>query len=349
LPVGKRKLSEGLRYRYRRMINGKWIRSRYVFLTSQEAANAEAEAVQKFLMTGQTPSTSSDSSETETVRKLLTRRLEWLQNHKSEKHFKDCENLFAHVFKFAPEWDTKPVTDVKIQDVENLTEKWAEDLVSRKKSRLTVNKALVALQAAWNSPWGSRRAERTYPYNPFAMIERFSVEKRAKQIPTEAQARKILNKAKGEGRIYLEFLKGTGARPGEARFLQWTDLNISQRPYYADLYTRKKKDGSRTPRRVPIDQDLAMMLRKWRKENSTTVYVFQQYGQEMPHDKHWATDVQKDACESAKVPYFTPHSWRHWHTSRLIKDKVDLAKVQKRLGHENFATTAKYVHELVGA
>jgi integrase len=334
------------------MVKGTWIRSPFVFVTSAEAATAESEAVQKFLMTGQIPSTSLDTSEQppepiETIHDLLTSRVQWLKDHRSGKHAKDNEYLFSQAFKFAPEWEEKPVADLGADEVEKWAEKWAHDLEERGKSRLTVNKALVAIQSAWNCPWGTRRAERKYPYNPFALVERFSIEHRAKILPSDKQVIKVVEKAKGEGRLFLELLKATGARPGEARNLQWTDVNISQKPFSVVLYTRKKKGGSRTPRRIPIEPELTNLLRKWRKKNPKTVYVFQQDYQEAPRDKHWATDVQREACEAAKVPYFNPHSWRHWHASKLLKT-MNLAQIQKRLGHENVSTTDKYIHELVG-
>jgi site-specific recombinase XerD len=43
-----------------------------------------------------------------------------------------------------------------------------------------------------------------------------------------------------------------------------------------------------------------------------------------------------------------PHCWRHWFTSKLVEDNEDLVKIQKKLSHEIIATTAKYLHELVG-
>jgi integrase len=165
---------------------------------------------------------------------------------------------------------------------------------------------------------------------------------------TTFHPRAVLKAAEGEGRAYLELLKGTGARPGEARFLKWEDVNIDQKPYSVTLYTRKKKDGSRTPRRILIDTRLASILRKWRESVSGTAYLFQQDSREAPRDKHWATNVQKKACDAAKIPYFNPHSWRHWFTSKLVEDNEDLVKIQKKLGHETIATTAKYTHELVG-
>jgi integrase len=329
------------------MVKGKWIRSPFIFVTSADAGTAEADAVHRYMMTGRIPSISSGTSG-ETVHQLLTRRLQWLKEHRSPKHAKDNEYLFSQALKYSPEWVNKPALEITIEEVVKCAEKWAADLQCRKKSRVTVNKAMVARQSAWNCPWGSRPAPRKYPFNPFSDVERFSIEKPAKILPADKKAKAVLKAAEGEGRLYLEVLKGTGARPGEARLLKWDDVYIDQKPYSVILYTRKKKDGSRTPRRILIDNRLASILRKWHEWNLEAVYLFQQATREIPRDKHWATNVQKKACEAAGVPYFNPHCWRHWFTSKLVEDNEDLVKIQKKLGHETIATTAKYTHELVG-
>ena len=199
MPVEKKKLSCGIRYRYRKMVKGKWIRSPFIFLTSADAATAEAEAVHRYMMTGKIPSISSGTSG-ETVHQLLTRRLQWLKEHRSQKHARDNEYLFSQIFKYCPDWAHKLALEITLEDAVKLSEKWAADLKARGKSRVTVNKALVALQSAWNCPWDSRRAPREYPFNPFAQVERFSIEKKAKNLPTDKQARAVLQAAEGEGR-----------------------------------------------------------------------------------------------------------------------------------------------------
>jgi len=331
------------------MIHGKWIRSRYVFTTAQDAANAEAEAVQRFLMTGQTPSTSSDTSGTvETIHELLTRRVQWLRDHRSERHARDNQDLFRQVLKYAPEWENLSVRELTAEAVAKWADGWASDLVSRGKSRLSVNKALTNLQAAFNCPWESRRAERLYPYNPFALIERFSVEKKAKRIPTIRQANRVLKAAEaGEKRLFIEVQIETGARPGEARKIRIADVSFN--PPSVVLYTRKKRGGSLTPRRIPISKEFAARLKRWIRKSGNMVYLFQQEGREETRTERWALNLQMKACQGAKVPYFTLHSWRHWHASKLVKDKkMSLAQIKGRLGHESISTTDKYIHELVG-
>lgn len=118
----------------------------------------------------------------------------------SPNHARDNEYLFSQTLKYAPEWGNNPALEITPEDVVKLAEKWAADLHARKKSGLMVNKPLVALQSAWNCPRGSRRAPREYPFNPFSHVERFSIEKPAKLLPTDKQAEAVLKAAEGEGR-----------------------------------------------------------------------------------------------------------------------------------------------------
>lgn len=38
---------------------------------------------------------------------------------------------------------------------------------------------------------------------------------------------------------------------------------------------------------------------------------------------------------------------RHSFTGNIVKKGVDLAKIQRLMGHENFATAAKHIYELM--
>jgi len=341
MSVERRKTGAGVRYRFVKMMKGRKIRSPFIYLDRDRAERAQMEYVDRYFQTGRTPSISSATSET--VFQLMTHRLQWLKDHRSEKHARDNQILFSHALKFSPEWSNLVPEEITPEMVESWAEKWAKDLLSRGRSRLYVNKALIALQSCWNRPWGVRRKKETV-HNPFALVDRFPVEHRVRKMPTDVQARKVLRALKGEKRIYLEILAETGARPGEGRNVKVED--VSQKPPTIILYTRKKRGGDRTPRRVGISEALAARIGKWLKGKDVT-YVFQQKGTDDPRTVRWTLNLQMEACEKAKVPYFPPHSWRHWHTSKMVKE-MDLAKLRDHLGHESAVTTNRYIHQILG-
>lgn len=344
MSVQKKKTKSGTRYRFDRMVKGQRLLSPLLYLTKQEAIEAERCAVIAFLQGQQTPLTSAGTSG-ETVLALLNRRMAWLKEHRGSFHVKTTESLFARGLSYAPEWQTLHPTQITGQDVEAWAEKWSADLIARGKGRYDVNKALVAFQSAWNAPWGRRRGPREYAVNPFSYIERFPIEKGAKYIPPINAAQQVIDSAKGPGKIYLRLMAETGARPSEARCLRWQDVGED----HVILYTRKKRGGDLTPRKVPITESLAKDLAAMRTFSPEDIYVFQQSKKEEPHVHRWAHNIQIKACREAGVRYFTLHAWRHYHASKLADDKtLSLPQIQRRLGHESATTTDRYLHEIMG-
>ena len=64
-------------------------------------------------------------------------------------------------------------------------------------------------------------------------------------------------------------------RMGEINRLNWTDVNLEER--YVVLYTRKKRGGHLTPRKVPMTQKLFEVLsRRYEKRAKDKLWVFWQ-------------------------------------------------------------------------
>ncbi len=355
MAVYSRRLRGGVKWRFQRVVKGTELRSLYIYPTKRAAEIAEAEAVAEYLKTGRLPTdppgTPTDSCPT--VLELLNERVTWVELHRSKAYARDHKYCFRRVLKRVPDWAKLAVTAVTVEMVEDWAEEWAADLLERGLSRKQVNSALTMLEATWNKPWGLKRKERDFPRNPFALVERYSLEKKAKFLPTDAQAAKVLMAAPPKGRLALEIMIGTGARPSEAVQLQWADIQAEQEPCSLVLYTRKKSGGSLTPRRVPISPDLAGRLRSWRKQNPETHYVFQRdsgdgEGQPLPNTYSWLRRIQERACDSSGISRFSLHSWRHLFASRLAREGKSLPTIQNLLGHESATTTDKYLHEILG-
>ena len=333
------KSAKGL-YRYRRMVGGVKLRSRHIYPTKAKALAAEAEAVSEFTRTGRIVEPQAGGSET--IWQLFERRLGWLAMHRSPRHYQDNKGLFTRALDMAPEYASLPAALLTADDVEDWAETWASDLVDRGKGRGEVNKFIVAGQSAFNSPWGKRRAEKEYPYNPFFYVDRFSVEKGAKYVPTPQEVAKVMLAAGGEFRLYLEILHETGARVSEARNLEWENV-------FSDtvvLHTIKTRDGSRKPRRLPISEALASRFKSWRREGAR--YVFQQEGAEAPRVGTWELKRMRATCKQADVKYFPPGCMRHYRASLWAHEGVALTSIQARLGHTQATTTNNYLKEIVG-
>ncbi|MEW6186717.1 MAG: tyrosine-type recombinase/integrase [Thermodesulfobacteriota bacterium] len=347
MPVEKKKLKAGTRWRFDKQIRGRRITSPYIYLTKYEAQRAETEQLSHFFANGTLASPLL--SPTLTVDEFLSQRIAWIHDHRSPRYARETQGLFRRGLVHAPDWHQMPPRAITADQVQGWTDKWAADLLARGRTRDEVNKALTSLEAAWNHPWGRRRGKRTLPHNPFAEIDRLPTEKRAKVIPARADISRVLLALEGEKRLFLEILHETAARQGEARSLRWDDYH-PEIPAL-DLYTRKKKGGTKTPRRLKLSPTLSDRLTAWRSQNKKTLYIFQQSGPgpDVNHrTERWALNLQIEACRLAGVPYFPLHSWRHYRASKWLQDGRSLPEVSILLGHESVSTTDRYAHELIG-
>ena len=141
------------------------------------------------------------------------------------------------------------------------------------------------------------------------------------------------------------------ARVNEINQLCWKDVNLDAR--FIILYTRKKRGGHLTPRKVPMTQKLYEVLKQRyenRDPNKPWVFWHRYWSRkkgcfvEGPYDdrkKH-----MKGLCKKAGVKYFRFHPIRHSGASIMDGNNVPLGAIQRILGHENRKTTELYLHSI---
>ncbi len=78
----------------------------------------------------------------------------------------------------------------------------------------------------------------------------------ANRLRTDAL--RVIMAADPDTQDYLWAIKESMARMSEINRLSWADVNFEQR--YIVLYTRKKKGGHLTPRKVPMTNKLFQVL-----------------------------------------------------------------------------------------
>lgn len=140
-------------------------------------------------------------------------------------------------------------------------------------------------------------------------------------------------------------------RMSEINHLIWEDVNIDER--YIVLYTRKKKGGHLTPRKIPMPDKLYQILsRRYLKCDIVKPWVF--------WHKHWDrknnlwvegpyTDrkrIMTTLCKKVGVRYFRFHALRHFGASLLEQGNTPIGAIQRILGHENRSTTELYLHSI---
>jgi len=217
----------------------------------------------------------------------------------------------------------------------------------RKVSPQTANKEIRYLKATFN--YGIKKG--LISDNPVDGIEFFPVEKTIKYIPSSEDIDKVIKKADPDTQDYLWTIRETMARVNEINRLKWSDVNFEKR--YVVLYTRKKKGGNLTPRKVPMTKHLyQILIRRHEKRDTSLPWVFwhtywsSKTGEKKRGPFKDRKRIMKSLCEKAGVRYFRYHALRHSGASFLDSNNVPIGSIQRILGHENRTTTEIYIHSI---
>jgi len=251
-----------------------------------------------------------------TFLELINSWLDHVQAYKSEEYYKTNRNMARHWVKL---WG-------KLLCSELLTKMIEKRLVERKKvSAYSANKELRHLRVIFNF---SKRKFNLLA-NPTDGIEFFPMTKRIKYIPSSDDIEKALSISEPEVKDYLKFLV---------------------------LYTRKKRGGHLTPRKVPLTQRLYEILSdRYKVRNRKYPWVFcntyvdWKTGEEVTTNFKYRSTILKTLCKKAGVRRFSFHALRHSGASILDNMNVPLGTIQKILGHENRTTTEIYLHSIGGS
>jgi integrase len=186
-------------------------------------------------------------------------------------------------------------------------------------------------------------------YNPTRGIDFFPVEKRIKYVPPREDVLRVILAADTDTQDYLWTIAFTMGRMTEINLLTWQEINFQSRCVV--LYTRKKKGGHLTPRRVPMTDKLFELLsHRHRNRDKRIPWVFwhrywdRKAGQWTVGPYKERKRIMKTLCKKAGVKYFRYHALRHFGASLLDQANVPIGSIQRLLGHENRATTEIYLH-----
>jgi integrase len=309
------------------------------FETKREARQAEANRREEILnpseaMPAQIEETLTDMAFLD----LINLRLDYVKAYNSENHYKQYFYLARGWVKRWPDLSCSDISKEMVQD----------HLLNRRKvSAYTANQDLKYLRAAMN--WGlENRYIRT---DPTKGVKFFPVEKKIKYVPGNGDIDKVIAKADLETRDYLWTLRETMARVSEINRLLWKDVNLAHR--HIILYTRKKRGGHLTPRKVPMTKKLFEVLKaRFERCDPEKPWVF--------WHRYWSRKKEcfcigpyrdrkkfmKKLCEKAGVRYFRFHPIRHAGASIMDGNNVPIGAIQRILGHENRKTTELYLHSI---
>lgn len=129
----------------------------------------------------------------------------------------------------------------------------------------------------------------------------------------------------------------TGLRRGELFGLSWSDVNLPGKLLTVTAGNAK----SRKARHVPLNAEVADVLKRWKKQGDGAGLVFPGAGGGR------LTNVNKSwdgLTTDAKLTDFRFHDLRHDFASKLVMAGVDLNTVRELLGHADIAMTLRYSH-----
>ncbi|WP_449244185.1 tyrosine-type recombinase/integrase [Desulfobacca acetoxidans] len=304
------------------------------FSTKKEAKQAEAKKREEL----KTKLTEAETPTDITFLELVNRRLDYVKAYKSEKYYVDYIGLARRVIKH---WRGRKVGDITGAMVQDY-------LIKRSKvSAFSANKDLRYVRALFN--FGIK--QKLIKADPTKGLEFMPVEKKLKYIPSKEDVAKVLLAANPNTQDYLMTIKETMARVGEINRLTWEDVNFEGR--FVVLYTRKKKGGHLTPRKIPLTTRLyEVLLRRYQNRDKEKPWVFwqrywsQKEGRFVEGPYQDRKKIMGTLCRKVGVKYFRFHALRHFGASVLEKANVSIGSIQRLLGHENRTTTEIYLHSI---
>ncbi len=342
-------LEKGRGWKYDFVMNGERHQSGY-YRTKKEAKQEEAKKrdelenpliAQEETVKAEQPETPHAETKTQTdtaFLRLVNKRLDHVKAYNSERHYKE---LFYLAKKWIKRWGELTCYQVTRDEVE-------EFIFERKMvSSNTANKEIRYLRATFN--FGIKK--KLIADNPLDGIEFFPVDKKIKYVPPPEDIDKVIEVADQDTQDYLWTVRDTIGRMSEINRLTWDDVDFNNRT--VTLYTRKKKDGSLTPRKVPMTKRLFEILsRRYEERDPDKPWVFwHTYTSSKTKEKKEGPyrerkRIMRTLCKKADVRYFRFHAMRHSGASVMDNSNVPIGAIQSILGHEHRTTTEIYLHSV---
>jgi len=274
-----------------------------------------------------------------TFLELVESRLDFVKAYGCQRHYRDYVYMARRWIK---RWNNLLCNQITQDMIQQFIFERARDGTNQ-----TGNKEIRFLRSLFNHGIEKKLVTE----NPVHGIKLLPVEKKRKYIPSKEDVLKVILAADPDIQDYLWAIKETLGRMSEINQLTWDDVDLEDKT--VTLYTRKKKGGHRTPRKVPMTGKLHEILsRRFRQRDKTMSYVFcHTYWSSKTGEKNHGpfqdrSKIMRTLCKKAGVRYFRFHALRHFGASLMDHANVPKGSIQKILGHERRETTEIYLHSI---
>jgi len=153
-------------------------------------------------------------------------------------------------------------------------------------------------------------------------------------IPTERELDLLIAACNKKTSTFLQLLKETGMRCGEAWRLRWEDVDVERR---AICVTPEKGSEARV---LKISEELAEMLGNLPRLGDR-VFTGSLIGFRRNFQKQRARAARK--LENPRILKIAFHTFRHWKATVEYHRTKDIIHVMKLLGHRNINNTLVYI------
>ncbi len=155
-------------------------------------------------------------------------------------------------------------------------------------------------------------------------------------IPTEQELDQLIASCGRKTSAFLQLLKETAMRRGEAVRLKWTDIDFERR-----VITLNAPEKGCNPRVWKVSNTLLEMLSKLPRKNE---YVFGGVSVSSLKSSFWQS--RKRAAFKLQNPRLNRigfHTFRHWKATTLYHQTKDPLYVKEFLGHKKLDSTLLYI------
>jgi integrase len=153
-------------------------------------------------------------------------------------------------------------------------------------------------------------------------------------IPTEKEIDQLIAGCGPKTSTFLQLLKETGARCGEAHNIKWTDFDLEART------VRITPEKGSNPRIFKLSNKLVSRLLALKTKDKDWIFCKHLRTQRRVFQKQRANLSRK--LQNPRLLQIHFHTFRHWKATMEYHKTKDILHVMRLLGHKNIMNTLKY-------
>jgi integrase len=211
--------------------------------------------------------------------------------------------------------DPESIKEVLAKDLAKKTPKWGQD---RRRNIITACSLFLKRNGVqWEKP--KCKTTRKFPF-----------------IPIETELDALIAASGKKNATFSQVLKETAMRPGEAKRLQWINIDPER-----NVITLNEPEKGSNPRMWKVTSNLICMLNALPK---TDEQIF--LGSLKSMKTTWIKNRKRLAqnLQNPRLHKITFYTFRHWKATMLYHETKDIVYVQQFLGHKDIRNTMIYIN-----